>query len=81
MLIPPALFRSFGIPPANSPPNCGADSIAPPAPPPTSLLLRALFPPAGAGGRRPGIGGAPPTGGPEFALGLLSIIGAERSLI
>ena len=26
-LTPPPLFRSFGMPPANIPPNCGADSM------------------------------------------------------
>ena len=88
MLIPPALFLSFGIPPASSPPNWGAASIPPPleSPPPTgllgwSLLLLPLFPLAG--GRRPatGTGGAPPIGGPDEAeVDLLSMIGADRSL-
>ncbi len=61
-----------------------ADS--PPLPPPVSLLLRTLFtPPTGGGGAKlldafiPGIGGAPPTGGPESDF--LSIIGADRSLV
>lgn len=31
MFMPPLAFFSFGIPPANSPPNCGAASIPPPA--------------------------------------------------
>lgn len=80
VLTPPD-FLSFGIPPAKRPPNCGAaDSIPPPAELPLcpwSLLLRALF---GAGGRSPGTGGAPPTGGPESLLVLLPRTGAERSL-
>jgi hypothetical protein len=80
VLTPPD-FLSFGIPPANSPPSCGAaGSIPPPAgalPCPWSLLLRALF---GAGGLRPGTGGAPPIGGPALFVGLLLTIGAERSL-
>jgi hypothetical protein len=80
VLIPPD-FLSLGMPPANSPPNCGAaDSILPPAGPlacPWSLLLRALF---GAGGLSPGTGGAP-IGGPALFVGLLLTIGAERSLI
>lgn len=77
----PPDFLSLGIPPANRPPSCGADSIAaPPDPPlcPWSLLLRALL---GAGGRRPGTGGAPPAGGPALLFGLLSRMGADRSLI
>ncbi len=88
MLTPPALlFRSFGIPPANKPPSCGAESVdAAPPPEPWSLLLLALFCPAGAGGRKlappeVGMGGAPPIGGPALdELLLLSTIGAERSL-
>ena len=80
MFTPPALFRSFGIPPAKIPPSCGADSIPIAALPPWSLLLRARFPLAGAGGRSPGTGGAPPAGGPADAeLVLASMIGADRS--
>lgn len=90
MFTPPALFRNFGMPPANRPPNWGAVSVADAAaaaPPalfePWSLLLRALFPPGGAGGRKPapGTGGAPPTGGATFEDDLVSIMGADRSLI
>ena len=81
VLMPPD-FLSLGMPPANSPPNCGAaDSMLPPAgllPCPWSLLLLALF---GAGGLSPGTGGAPPIGGPALFVGLLLTIGAERSLI
>lgn len=77
---PPPVFLSFGIPPANSPPNCGAASTLPPddAFPGWSLLLLALFPPAVDGRRPPGTGGAPPTGGPAESLGL-SMMGADRS--
>lgn len=79
VLTPPD-FLSFGIPPAKRPPSCGAaDSIPPPDGPlpcPWSLLLRALL---GAGGRRPGTGGAPPIGGPASLLVLLPNTGAERS--
>lgn len=39
---PPPVFLSFGMPPANSPPSCGALSI-PPWPDDCSLLLLALF--------------------------------------
>lgn len=89
MFTPPALFRNFGIPPANRPPNCGAVSVdaavaAPTLFEPWSLLLRPRFPPGGAGGRRPGTGtgGAPPAGGaPLEELDLESIMGADRSLI
>lgn len=85
-VLTPPLFRSLGMPPANKPPSCGALSMAAAAgrsPPlePWSLLLRARFCPAGAGGRRPGIGGAPPIGGPAFAFGFVSTIGADRSFI
>lgn len=59
---------------------------SPPLPPPVSLLLRILFTPTtGGGGAKllgafdPGIGGAPPKGGPESDF--LSIIGADRSLV
>lgn len=91
MFTPPA-FRNFGIPPANSPPNCGAPLIVAELSLalslPVSLLLLALFPgtggaspPGGAGGLpMPGIGGAPPIGG---ALGLSDTFpttGADRSL-
>lgn len=80
MFTPPPVFLSFGIPPANSPPNCGAASTLPPAAafPGWSLLLLALFPPAVDGRRPPGTGGAPPTGGPAESLGL-SMMGADRS--
>lgn len=81
MFTPPALFRNFGMPPANSPPSCGAESIPGPGPLPRSLLLRPRFGIAAVGGRRPGTGGAPPAGGPVELEGLLSIIGADRSLI
>jgi hypothetical protein len=85
--IPPA-FRNFGIPPANMPANCGGALFPPGAPPsPPSLLLRARF--CGGGGARldgavgllaiPGTGGAPIVG--ATGVGLLSIMGAERSLI
>lgn len=71
----PPDFLSFGIPPANRPPSCGAPpdiaglSAAPS--PPVSLLLLArpgiggARPDGGAGGLPiPGTGGAPPIGGP-----------------
>jgi hypothetical protein len=84
---PPLLFFSFGMPPANMPPSCGAGSIPPEPlpPPPVSLLARARLPPPGTGGARPpgvlipGIGGALAIGGtPEFELPL-SIMGADLS--
>lgn len=43
MFTPPALFRSFGIPPANSPPNCGAASTPVDVLLGTSLLLLIRF--------------------------------------
>lgn len=87
---PPA-FLSFGMPPANRPPNCGAALTIPPPPPapspPVSLLLLARFP--GTGGARPeggagalpipGTGGAPPMGGPLGPSDTFPICGADRS--
>jgi len=84
---PPALFRSFGIPPANMPPSCGADSMPVEAVVlPWSLLLLALFCADGTdgapGGRSPGTGGAPPIGGAaEEEEPDLSTMGADRSLV
>ena len=85
--MPPLVLFSLGIPPANSPPNCGALPIAlSPVGLPVSLLLLALFPPLGTGGARPlgafipGTGGAPPIGMPP-GFGFLSTIGADRSLV
>ena len=84
---PPAL-RSFGIPPANIPPSCGAVLVVfviAPACPPSLLLLERLPAPGGArlpaGFDKPGIGGAPPTGGPEGPLLTFPSCGADRSLI
>jgi hypothetical protein len=89
---PPAL-RSFGMPPAKSPPSCGAAlivedrSLAPS--PPVSLLLLARFPgtggaspPGGAGGALPipGTDGATPIGGAAGPSETLPTIGADRSL-
>lgn len=87
---PPRLFLNFGIPPANRPPSCGAESTPDDGVSldPWSLLLLARFP--GTGGARPpggfgappklGMGGAPPTGGPDEEDDL-STMGAERSLV
>jgi hypothetical protein len=82
---PPA-FRSFGIPPANSPANCGGPLDAPLSLP-WSLLLLAL---PGTGGARPeggagafpmpGMGGAPPIGGALGPSDTFPTIGADRSL-
>jgi hypothetical protein len=85
----PPDFRSFGMPPANSPASCGAADAMPPPVSPVSLLLRARFPgtggaspEGGAGGfPMPGIGGAPPIGGPLGPSDTFPICGAERSLI
>lgn len=84
--MPPLVFFNLGIPPAKSPPNCGAASaVLDDDAPPVSLLLRFLFEFEGTGGARPpgglipGIGGAPATGPPE--LGLSATMGAERSLV
>lgn len=83
--IPPLVFLSLGIPPAKSPPNCGAASIVLVDPPPVSLLLRFLFKLGGAspaGGLIPGTGGAPPIGPPPPPeLDLVSTIGADLSLV
>ena len=85
MFTPPAFFRSFGIPPAKMPPNCGALSIPVAVEVglvlPWSLLLRARVWLV-VGGRRPGTGGAPPVGAgaAEDALPFATI-GAERSLV
>lgn len=86
---PPRLFFSLGIPPAKSPPSCGAPESIPVFVWPWSLLLLALFP--GTGGARPpggfgappipGTGGAPPTGGPEDEDDELPTWGADRSFV
>lgn len=81
----PPVFRNLGMPPANMPANCGGALPVDASPP--ALLLRALFgveggarPGALGGGRfMPGIGGAPMTGAAD--VGLLSIMGEERSLM
>ena len=81
--IPPVRFFSFGIPPANNPPSCGASAKLT-CPPVVSLLLLVLLisgldvsPPGGL--RNPGIGGAlVATAGPPLDL---STVGAERSLV
>jgi hypothetical protein len=87
VLTPPD-FLSFGMPPANKPPSCGADAIEL-SPPPVSLLLLARFPPPGAGGTSPGgagalpmpgTGGAPPIGGALGPSLTLPTVGADRSL-
>ena len=81
--MPPPVFFSFGIPPANMPPNCGAESVIDEDPPPIdpwSLLLRARLAAGAVGGLKPGTGGAPPTGGAAEEEGDLSSIGADRSL-
>lgn len=85
---PPPVFRSFGMPPARMPANCGgpADDPPPPSPPPSLLLLArfggggARLPREGRFGSPPGTGGAPPIGaaGPSD---FLSIIGADLSFI
>ena len=83
--MPPLVFFSLGIPPAKSPPNCGAGSTMLAVPPGVSLLLRFLaFEGTGgaspAGGLMPGTGGAPPTG-PLPELDLFSICGADLSFV
>lgn len=88
VLTPPLVFFSFGMPPAKSPPNCGADSIVldePPPPPPVSLLLRFLLPlgvggASPVGGRIPGTGGAPLIG-PAPESGFLSSRGVDLSFV
>lgn len=73
------------MPPAKSPPSCGASG----SPPPLSLLLRTRFtsPPAGIDGAPPGglsklgIGGAPPTGAVVEPPLFPSMAGAERSFV
>lgn len=92
--IPPRLFN-FGIPPANSPPSCGAEgidplSVPPPLPPPLpALLLLSLFaslPPGTGGARPPGGFGIPGTGGALGRAGpespdFFSTRGADRSFV
>lgn len=83
MLTPAFVFLSFGMPPEKMPPNWGAESVTDAAEPaPISLLLRNRLTDAGAGGLKPGTGGAPPTGGPALAdEAFESMMGADRSLI
>lgn len=85
---PPPVFFNLGMPPANSPPSCGAAAM--PAAGASGLLwslfARARFP--GTGGASadgafamPGIGGAPATGaGPPPPDALLTM-GADRSFV
>lgn len=84
--MPPLVFFNLGIPPAKSPPSCGAASLVlAAAPPPVSLLLRFLFELEGIagasppGGLIPGTGGAPLIG--PLELGLSATIGADLSLV
>lgn len=84
--IPPA-FLNFGIPPANSPPSCGAPPVDAPPSPPVSLLLLALLP-AGTGGARPlgaltipGTGGAAPNGDGLGPSETFPTAGADRSFV
>ena len=88
---PPPLFFNFGIPPANSPPSCGA-AVMPfvPVPRPSSLLLRARFVPPcpGIGGaeapggfNKPGTTGAPAIGALGAPFVSLPIMGADRSFV
>lgn len=83
--MPPRVFFSFGIPPAKSPPNCGAASIVLVDAPPASLLLLFLVGLEGTGGASPpgglipGTGGAPLTAPPE--LDFLSRTGADLSFV
>lgn len=92
--IPPPRFFSFGMPPANIPPSCGAVAIPPLSPPPplppvSLLLLARLAPlPLGTGGAsppggfpNPGIAGAAPTDGPAELPESFPTIGADRSLV
>lgn len=81
---PAAVLRSFGIPPAKIPPNCGAPVPAVVSPPlllGASLLplARLVFP--GTGGAIPGTGGAPPAGGPPDPPNSFPRRGAERSFV
>ena len=90
--MPAPVFRSFGMPPANIPANCGGPADAAvlrsssSLSPPPSLLLRARFGGGGASDGRfgrapsPGTGGAPLIGaaGPSDTL---PSVGADLSLI
>ena len=82
---PAAVLRSFGIPPAKMPPNCGAASPAGASPPlllGASLVALALLPPPpGMGGAVPGTGGAPPTRGRPEPSDSFATTGAERSFV
>lgn len=86
VLTPPD-FLSFGMPPANRPPSCGAADMALAPPPPVSLFDLAL--PSGTDGARPpggfgippGTGGAPITGPPPVLFFSFPSTGADRSLI
>jgi hypothetical protein len=89
VLTPPPVFFSFGMPPANSPPSCGAESmldIALCCRSLWSLLLRIR---PGAGGAKlfgafgkPGTAGAPPSGdGPGPPELLPPTNGADRSFV
>lgn len=85
---PPLVFFNLGIPPANSPLSCGADSAdttPAPAPLPASLLLLFLFADGAGGaspvgGRIPGIGGAPGIGAAPGSA-LVTTMGADLSFV
>jgi len=83
---PPPVFLSFGMPPAKIPPSCGAAMPADASFDPLltlgeSLLLLALFAPGGAGGLRPGTGGAPAAAELPNPSDTFPTIGADRSLV
>lgn len=84
--IPPLVFLSLGIPPAKSPPSCGAPEIAASALPlPVSLLLLPRCVLLSTGGAKPpgtlilGTGGAAPAGAADVVF--LSRIGPDLSFV
>lgn len=78
----PPLFLSFGIPPAKSPPSCGAAlDVESTAGRETSLLLRALFAAVAGTPSPPGTGGAPSDGLVAELDSFPTTIGADLSFV
>lgn len=80
---PPPRFFNFGIPPAKSPPSCGASEVTELAPAPAPLSLLSLVAPGTdppVDFNIPGTGGAPAAAAPPPPFDLSSK-GPERSFV
>lgn len=79
--MPPPVFRNLGMPPAKMPPSCGPPPIESAAEPVAGGASLLLLPRFAAGTPRLGIGGAPPTGGPDGPFTPPPTIGDDRSFV